>query len=66
MWDNIQGGFLDHLTQIDEDLKAAGLPALGLDALQKPKGVEIQPEVAEFTEATTVNDADLVVVNGKE
>lgn len=28
MWDNIQGGFLDHLDEINRDLEAVGLPAL--------------------------------------
>ena len=27
-WGNIQGGFLDYLEQVNEDLKAVGLPAL--------------------------------------
>lgn len=28
MWSNIQGGFLDHLDEINKDLEAAGLPTL--------------------------------------
>lgn len=28
MWSNIQGGFLDHLDEINKDLAAAGLPTL--------------------------------------
>lgn len=28
MWDNIRGGFLDHLDEINRDLEAASLPAL--------------------------------------
>jgi len=27
-WDNIQGGFLDHLDQVNKDLEKAGLPGL--------------------------------------
>jgi homogentisate 1,2-dioxygenase len=27
-WDNIQGGFLDHLDQVNKDLAEKGLPAL--------------------------------------
>lgn len=28
IWENIGGGFLDHLQEVNRDLKAAGLPAL--------------------------------------
>ena len=28
MYDNIQGGFLDHLEEVNRDLEAAGLPSL--------------------------------------
>ena len=29
MWDNLKGQFVNHLDQINADLKAAGLPLLG-------------------------------------
>jgi homogentisate 1,2-dioxygenase len=29
MWDNLKAQFMDHLDEINADLKAAGLPALG-------------------------------------
>ncbi|KII95684.1 hypothetical protein PLICRDRAFT_96456 [Plicaturopsis crispa FD-325 SS-3] len=29
IWDDVQGHFMDHLEEINRDLKAAGLPALG-------------------------------------
>ena len=29
MWDNLKGQFVNHLDQINADLKAAGLPPLG-------------------------------------
>jgi homogentisate 1,2-dioxygenase len=28
-WDDVQGHFMDHLDEINEDLKAAGFPILG-------------------------------------
>lgn len=31
MWDNLKGQFVNHIDQINADLKAAGLPALGAD-----------------------------------
>ena len=29
MWDNLKGQFMNHLDQVNADLKAAGLPPLG-------------------------------------
>lgn len=29
MWDNLKGNFINHLDEINQDLKAAGLPELG-------------------------------------
>ncbi len=29
MWDNLKGNFINHLDEINRDLKAAGLPELG-------------------------------------
>jgi hypothetical protein len=37
MWDNIQGGFLDHLEEVERDLKNAGLPSL--EYVSKVNGV---------------------------
>jgi hypothetical protein len=62
MWDNIQGGFFDHLEQIDEDLKAAGLPALGLNTLPKSEEVQVKENIAEVN-GGDVNGAGFVVVN---
>ncbi len=31
MWDNLKGQFVNHIDQINADLKAAGLPALGAE-----------------------------------
>lgn len=63
MWDNIQGGFLDHLEQIDADLKAAGLPALGLDTAPKIEVVEVKERVAEETGAI---GGEVVIVTGEK
>lgn len=29
MWDNLKGQFVNHLDEVNADLKAAGLPSLG-------------------------------------
>ncbi|KAF8849251.1 homogentisate 1,2-dioxygenase [Acephala macrosclerotiorum] len=63
MWDNIQGSFLDHLEQIDADLKAAGLPVLGLSDAAKAAEVEMKQE---DPEDELTNRAEYVVVNGEK
>lgn len=60
MWDNIQGGFFDHLEQIDADLKAAGLPVLGLSSPSKVE--DAKERHGESLDAFT-NGTDFVVAN---
>jgi homogentisate 1,2-dioxygenase len=31
MWDDLKGEFMNHLDQVNADLKAAGLPGLGAE-----------------------------------
>ncbi len=41
IWENIQGGFLDHLDEVNRDLAAAGLPLL---EQHEPKAIEPSEE----------------------
>jgi homogentisate 1,2-dioxygenase len=34
MWDNLKGQFINHIAQVNEDLKAAGRPPLGSELKQ--------------------------------
>ncbi len=63
MWDNIQGGFFDHLEQISDDLKAAGLPVLNVNAPSEVEDVEKKEESSEYVFA---NAEDAVVVKNEE
>ena len=35
MWDNLKGQFMNHIEEVNADLKVAGLPPLGSELKQK-------------------------------